>query len=134
MDVKPLLTEVSSEFPRINEQFTAKRNRYSYVLSGDRDGVHRGFNQIQRIDAQSDRATSYRFDDNEMAEEHVFIPRPGARNEAEGWLLGTTLDLAAEKTLLNLFDAEAIDAGPVARASLDYRIPLGFHGNFYPEA
>ena len=133
VDVEPLLTEVSSEFPRINEQFTAKRNRYSYLLSGDRDGVHRGFNQLQRIDAQSDRVTSYRFDDSEMAEEHVFIPRPGARNEAEGWLLGTTLDLAAEKTLLNLFDAEAIDAGPIARARLDYRIPLGFHGNFYPE-
>ena len=30
----------------------------------------------------------------------------------------------------NILDAENIDAGPLARAMLDHRVPFGFHGNW----
>jgi len=34
------------------------------------------------------------------------------------------------QTTLAVFDAAAVDAGPIARARLPYGLPLGLHGNF----
>jgi carotenoid cleavage dioxygenase-like enzyme len=40
------------------------------------------------------------------------------------------LDTAAERSRLTVFDAAAVDAGPVFEAQLDRALPLGFHGSF----
>jgi carotenoid cleavage dioxygenase len=45
-------------------------------------------------------------------------------------LLGPAFDLARQQTVLNVFDAARISAGPLAQARLPYAAPLGFHGNF----
>ena len=50
------------------------------------------------------------------------MPRPSPRGEDDGWLLGHFLDY--ERSASGLAD------GPLARAWLDYPLPLGFHGHF----
>lgn len=57
--------------------------------------------------------------------------RPDAP-EDEGWLLGTVFDVEARRTLLTVFDARNVSAGPVAVAARDGVVPLGFHGLFRP--
>ena len=64
-----------------------------------------------------------------LVEEHVFVPRPGAP-ESSGWLVGTAWNRVERQTTLAVFDAAAVDAGPIARARLPYGLPLGLHGNF----
>jgi len=34
-------------------------------------------------------------------------------------------------TLVNVLEASRIADGPIAQAALPYKLPLGFHGNFY---
>jgi all-trans-8'-apo-beta-carotenal 15,15'-oxygenase len=65
-----------------------------------------------------------------VAEEHLWIPKPGGRGELDAWLVGTTYDAARGATVLNLLDAAAIEDGPLAQAVLPYTLPLGFHGHF----
>jgi all-trans-8'-apo-beta-carotenal 15,15'-oxygenase len=67
-----------------------------------------------------------------VVEEHILVPKPGATDELDAWLVGTTFDARREVTLLNVLDARAVASGPVAQAALPYWLPLGFHGNFTP--
>ena len=60
------------------------------------------------------------------------MPKPGGRDELDAWLLGTTFDAMQQRTVLNLLDARRVADGPIARATLPYVLPLGFHGNFTP--
>jgi carotenoid cleavage dioxygenase len=68
-----------------------------------------------------------------MVEEHVFVPRhDGKEREADGWLVGTALDLQREQMLFSVFDAGALADGPIAQASMSRVMPMGLHGIFVP--
>ena len=63
-----------------------------------------------------------------MVEEFVFAA--GGSGEMDGWLVGTTLNLAARATELHVFRARDIAAGPVATWRGDHALPISFHGSF----
>ena len=47
-------------------------------------------------------------------------------------MVGTAYHWPTERTALSVFDAQAVNAGPVARVTLPYGLPLGLHGQFIP--
>ena len=55
----------------------------------------------------------------------------GTRND---WIVQTCLDCVRGETELNIFNADNVSAGPVARATMPRAVPLGFHGTFMPKA
>ena len=121
-----------AEFPRIAPALTGRRNRYVYTLgapSGHAPGWR--LRRVVKRDLERDGATE-RFDygPGVLPEEHVFVPRPAPRAEDDGWLLGPYLDYARGTSGLAVFDARHVSDGPVARAWLDYPLPLAFHGHF----
>jgi all-trans-8'-apo-beta-carotenal 15,15'-oxygenase len=65
-----------------------------------------------------------------VVEEHIVVPKPGARDELGAWLLGTSFDVVKGVTRVNLLDARHLADGPIAQATLPYWLPYGFHGNF----
>lgn len=123
---------IDSEFPCIHPGLSTQRNRFLYFLSSKATdpAPHPSLTSVSRFDLEQGKLTSYRYPNTKIPEEHLFIPKPGGRSEAEGWLIGTALDYVNEQTELNLFDAQAIDAGPIATAVLPYALPLGLHGKF----
>ena len=58
------------------------------------------------------------------------MPRAGARSELDGYLVGVAQDTRAGTSVLTVFDAARVRAGPLALARLPYRTPHCFHGNF----
>lgn len=89
-------------------------------------------NAVAGYDLERDRRQVHRYGPDVLAEEHVFVPRPGSDRPDDGWLVGTVLDTRRGRTGLMVLDARHIDAGPVAQAWLPYALPLGFHGHFAP--
>ena len=82
-------------------------------------------------DLERDGVTeSFDYGPGTLPEEHVFVPRPAARREDEGWLLGPFLDYGRGRSGIAVFDARHVADGPVARVWLDYPLPLAFHGHF----
>ena len=81
-------------------------------------------------DLEAGRTQAYSYEPHLMPEEHVFVPRPRGRAEDDGWLVGTALDIRDRVTTIQVFDAMAVNDGPVAIGRLPYPLPLGFHGNF----
>lgn len=92
------------------------------------------FNAICSIDAERNQRDVYRYGSDVMAEEHLFVPRPGSRRAGEGWLLGTLLDFQKGRSGIAVLNAEQVADGPLAMAWLPYSVPLGFHGSFASDA
>jgi all-trans-8'-apo-beta-carotenal 15,15'-oxygenase len=118
------------EFPRVAPGVASTRNRYVYAASRADADRSLWFDSVGKFDLETGRQTLARFGPDWMVEEHVFVPRPGAIADDDGWLVGTALDWRRQKTALNVLDARDPGAGPVARAWLDVAMPLGFHGQF----
>ena len=60
------------------------------------------------------------------------MPRDARAREGEGYLLATVYRSAGNRSDLAVFEAEAVERGPVAIAELSHRVPFGFHGNWRP--
>ncbi len=130
----PVLADLRAgvEFPRINERLTAQRHRYLYMAAEAVPGKSRWFDSICKFDLETGRYNFALYGADWMVEEHVFVPKPGASQEDDGWLIGAALNWQKQQTALSVFDARRPDTGPLARFWLLSALPLGFHGQFAP--
>jgi carotenoid cleavage dioxygenase-like enzyme len=130
------LDDAPSEFPRVNEGMTGRGARFAYAA-----GIPDRFD-FSHHDQLSDRWLKYDLHGGgRLAHAHgaevfggegVFVPRPGARAEDDGWIVGFVHDRRADASELRIVDARSMDAEPVARVRLRRRVPYGFHGLWVP--
>ncbi|SFC30663.1 carotenoid oxygenase family protein [Massilia yuzhufengensis] len=120
----------ASEFPRVMPQVVGSRHRRLALLGTTGQGAHAVLDTVNLVDTDTGKADSHAFGAGWQVEEHVLVPRRGARSETDGYLVGVAHDLRAGVGVLTVFDAARIKAGPVALARLPYRTPHCFHGNF----
>lgn len=123
---------IDAEFPTIDPRVSTEQHKNLVFMSSDikSPAVHQNLNQVSRFNYQSGELTSFRYPDSQIPEEHLFVPAANSRPESKGWVLGTAHDWQKAETVLNIFDYEAVDAGPIASATLPYGMPLGLHGKF----
>lgn len=118
------------EFPSVDPRLLGRRARWlTLVTRSDAmpDSVF-GFDSVARIDVESGTVKRFHYGRDLIAEEHLFVPDPDRADH--GWVVGTALNWRRRETLVSVFDADAIDAGPIAQARLPYGLPLGLHGSF----
>ena len=126
-------TGEEAEFPRVAPSVTGRRNRYVYTLgapSGETTGWH--LRRIVKRDLEAGSVETFDHGPGVIPEEHVFVPRRTPRSEDDGWLVGPYLDYAREQSGIAIFDARRVADGPMARAWLDYPLPIALHGHFSP--
>ena len=120
----------ASEFPRVMPQVVSTRHRKLALLSKSPRNPQRVLDTVNLIDTDTGKRDTYRFDAGWQVEEHVLVPRANPRGETDGYLVGVAQDATRAQTVLTVFDAGRISAGPLALARLPYRAPHCFHGNF----
>lgn len=127
-----LSNDIDAEFPAIDPRVSTERHNSVVMMTADaaHQAMHQNLNQVSRFDYSSGQLTSYRYPDSQMPEEHLFVPAKGSKPESKGWVIGTAHDWQQGKTIFNVFDFSALDAGPIATAELPYGMPLGLHGKF----
>ncbi len=118
------------EFPRVMPQVVSGRHRKLAVVSGSARNPDRVLDTVNLLDTDSGRSDSFQFDSGWQVEEHVLVPRATARSETDGYLVGVAQDARRGRTVMTVFDAARVSAGPLALARLPYRTPHCFHGNF----
>lgn len=128
------LSEVRCEYPRFDERRAGLRYRYGFVACdggpGSGDLFHRG---IGRFDHEAGIMARWHAGDHVAVAEPVFAPRPGGgEGEGEGYLLSNLFDERRNASHLAVFDAQDVCRGPIARAHLDHRVPVGFHALWSP--
>ena len=118
------------EFPLFDPRSPGDRGARLYAPATDGDEATPYFNAVAAFDPARGRRQLHRYGTGILAEEHVFVPRPGRGGVDAGWLVGTLLDADRQRSGIAVFDARHVDAGPLAQAWLPYTVPLGFHGRF----
>lgn len=118
------------EFPLFDARTPGDRGARLYMPVTEGETTAPYFNAVAMVDLQGDKREVHRYGRDILAEEHVFVPRPGSRDPDDGWLVGTLLDPVKERSGIAVLDAKRVSEGPLAQAWLPYTFPLGFHGHF----
>ncbi len=120
---------ISAEFPRSDPRFAGEVRRYSVHVTGET--LDRPlFQGVAVRDWKAEREQVYGFGPRHLVEEMLFVPRPGASAELDGWLVGTTVNLDAKATELHVLDARHVEQGPIASWRAPVALPVTFHGIF----
>ena len=117
------------EFPRHRGSLTARPYRYGYATSPSDQPEWRTL----KYDLHTGIRSVFEHGPGRGAGEPVFVSRPDATSEDDGWLLMYVHDQnpgAAAATELVVLDAQDFARGAVARVLLPQRVPYGFHGNW----
>ncbi|MFB7216153.1 carotenoid oxygenase family protein [Streptomyces sp. NPDC056255] len=137
--------DLPQEFPRVNESLVSRRHRFAYTASAAEmwhayetvDGVppdDKFTNCLVKHDMLRGSRQVHRFPNGAAAGEPVFVPRRGARDEDDGYLLSYVHDPHRGASDLVILSAQDFNARPLARVHLPGRVPLGFHGSWVPDA
>ena len=120
-------TETLIEFPGVDSRY-ANSATPVFGVGHASDTQTTYSNAVVRVDADRGRVERYAFPKHQVVEEPLFVAgRPG---DGSGWLVGTFLDYDREQTGVYVLNADNLKAGPVAVATMERHMPLGFHGCF----
>lgn len=125
-----------SEFPRVNEDLLGRPTRYGYAgcISPESWGSAPSFDGLAKYDLARGSRQIHSFGKNRFGGEGIFVPRPGATAEDDGWVLTYVYDQERNASELIVISAQDFTAPPVARVLLPVRVPYGFHAAFVSEA
>jgi carotenoid cleavage dioxygenase len=123
------------EFPRVDERRVGRAHRWGYGSEIRREGDENGFGgNLIRIDGKSGDMTRVDLGPGRTGGEWVMVPRHEDAAEDDGWLMTLVHDATTDRSELVVLPAADPADGPVARVLLPNRVPLGFHGNWVPDA
>jgi carotenoid cleavage dioxygenase len=125
--------DLPGEFPRVNDNFAGRRNRFGYNCMQRTWAFEFDFHGVVKYDNESGESWSHYYADTEVSGEHSFAPDPEGTDEDDGWLLSFVTDKNTEESELVILDARDVQGDPVARVQLKARVPIGFHSNWFPE-
>jgi all-trans-8'-apo-beta-carotenal 15,15'-oxygenase len=121
-------TDLPAEFPKSDPRFAGvARTKTIHSTVGGAGGKPM-LQGVAVSDWTTGRSDVFDYGADQVAEELVFVARPGSTRELDGWLVGTSLNLKARATELHVFDAGRVSAGPLCTWRAEVGLPVGFHG------
>ncbi len=122
---REMLSSTRMELPRVD--FRAERPRYVYA---PRVGEGDAFTDaVLQIDTMSASQRVWERPD-ESPGEAIFVPKPGGSSETGGVVLFVAFNAKQNRSALVVVDATTFEE--CARAWAPAMLPLGFHGQFWP--
>ncbi len=122
------------ELPRIDARATGRRARYAYApaLADEGSDANDFASTLLRVDVERGRTTEHRLGAGRVPGEGVFVPAHDGAGEDEGWVLSLVLDQERGTSELLVLDASDFAGPPVASVAIPARVPVGFHGAWFP--
>ena len=125
------LDDLNTEFPMVSSAVVGERNRYCYNVSID-SGYTTRFDGLVKYDLETGARARYAFGEGRYGSEAPFAPRVGARAEDDGYLVSFVHDAREDRAEVQVFDAQTLEDGPIARLRLPDAVPNGFHACWVP--
>jgi len=129
--------DVSIEFPRVDERLLGSKHRFGYAAAAGPEGTSSRmplWTAVRRYDLEQNTIQTRLFGAGNGVSEPLFVPKNARSAEGDGYVLVLVYDAARNASDFYVLDAQNINAEPVARVRLPYRVPYGFHGNWVPAA
>jgi carotenoid cleavage dioxygenase len=127
-----MLDDLPAEFPRVNENLLGRKTRYGYAGKMVKNSEAL-FDGVIKYDFSIGESQTCEFGRGRYGGEAVFVPRPGATPEDDGWLVTFVYDTSEDSSELVVVNAQDMNAEPVARVLIPQRVPYGFHGAWLSE-
>jgi all-trans-8'-apo-beta-carotenal 15,15'-oxygenase len=123
-----ILDSGTHEFPMIDPRVAMQKHDVAYLSAGGHSAANL-WSGVKRVDYLNGKTQVFDFGPDVAAGEPVFAARPRAGRD-DGWLIVQCLDGRTERAFFALFDADHVDAGPIARLRLPHGLPISFHGSW----
>jgi len=133
------------DFPRVNESYTGRKQRYVYCTILDSIAKVTGIIKFdlhaepesgkKELEVGGNIQGIYDLGPGRFGSEAIFVPKqPGVSGEEDdGYLIFFVHDENTGKSEVNVIDAKTMSADPVAVVELPNRVPYGFHAFFVTE-
>jgi all-trans-8'-apo-beta-carotenal 15,15'-oxygenase len=132
--VKELLVDGPCEFGTLHPSRVGRTYRYAYIGTGQDSGRNAPLQVVAKVNVETRQQERHSFAPRGfLGGDPVFVPRPGAVDEDDGWVLAMVFDAEQQRSDVVVLDARSIRASPVAVLHLKHHIPYGLHGTFTPE-
>ena len=118
------------EFGTINGGYGGRPYRYTYAVTAKPGWFL--FNGLTKFDTHSGVVDEFKFADGVFASEAPMAPRVGSSSEDDGYVVTFTSDLNDDTSHCQIFSAQDIAAGPIAKIRLPERICSGTHSCWAP--
>ncbi|XP_044491231.1 carotenoid 9,10(9',10')-cleavage dioxygenase 1-like [Mangifera indica] len=139
------LSEPAVDFPRVNECYTGRKQRYVYGTILDSIAKVAGIVKFDlhaepeagktKLEVGGNIKGIFDLGPGRFGSEAIFVPRePGTSSEEDdGYLIFFVHDEKTGKSGVNVIDAKTMSPDPVAVVELPHRVPYGFHAFFVTE-
>ena len=121
-------SEISADFPTINQTKLGQQNRYTYACAFPGGPIKR--NALVKYDGVTGAATIRDFPEGQMPGEPWFVPAGAGGAEDDGWLFSFVGDLASMRGALFILNASDMKKPPVAVIDIPGWVPAGVHGSW----
>jgi carotenoid cleavage dioxygenase len=125
-------SDLSVDFPTINQQRLGLRNRYTYVAAFPHGTLKR--HAVVKYDADTGQSWVREYPPGQMPQEPWFHPASSGHQEDDGWLMTYVSDLQTQRSVLEIIDASRPTAKPVAVIEIPGWVPAGVHGSWIDDA
>jgi 8'-apo-carotenoid 13,14-cleaving dioxygenase len=129
---RKVFSDCKQEFPRFDERRAMHPYRYAYTIGIDVEQI--GPQPLYRLDLETGRVLRHDFGPHHVPSEALFVPREADGAEDDGWLFSYVYDMEADRSAVVIVNAQDLGGDPQAVIELPVRVPLGFHGNWIPDA
>ena len=124
------IDDLAGEFPRFDERYAGLPYRHGWFAANATRPGDFGFDSLAHVDHLTGKRVVYSFPAGDVPGEPIFIPRSADAAEGDGWIIAVVYRATEDRSDFVVFDAQAIEAGPIGTAKLPRRVPFGFHGNW----
>ena len=126
-----LLDDHGGEFPRLDDRLGGQDYRYAYTAHWWGDKVSSG--PLYKHDVRGGRTVVHDFGPGHASLEPVFVPRTGATDEDDGYVMAYVFDGERNASNVVILSAQDFAGQPLAVVELPVRVPFGFHGAWAPD-
>jgi all-trans-8'-apo-beta-carotenal 15,15'-oxygenase len=120
------------EFPSLNPDKVGQDARYLYIGVTAAPSGNAPLQAIEKLDLQTEERQIYAVGPRCFISEPLFVPRPGAEAEDDGWVLCLIYNAERHASDLLILNAQTWQAD--ATLKLQQHIPYGLHGSFVPRS
>lgn len=129
-----LLLPRCCEFPVVHPDYVGHPARYYYLGATHDPTGNAPLQAVVKLDLATGHEQVHSLAPRGFSGEPIFVPKPEARAEDEGWLLLLSYDAAQHRSRLLVFEAQEISQGPLVSLNLKHHIPYGLHGSWTPQS
>lgn len=130
-----IILDTPAEFPRVDERFLTKRNKFIVInvwipdeIDGDKNLYH-GLNGLAMINTDTNEVKYFRAGDDSLCQEPIFIPRSEDAPEGDGFVMTMVDRRNARRNDIAIIDTRDFEK-PVAIVQLPLKMKTQIHGNW----